>query len=356
MPTTSTTPDPLSETEAKTLPMEEEGYALGCNGNAKSTTHSHAAKKPLEAQTSSKDMKKSNPNPSPLSQNLPFSCSTSSNEALQGSTIHINSNHPCDSPTVQISASHQPLFFPPHHFASLSNLRHCLLKKMTGRWTAKKFQRPKYSNLNGSQKMRLCKARKECHQRMRQAMLNPTPPALSRSYPLNSLNMREDPLRRTLNEGGSKEDIDNQNLSSQEVNCMINHIRLNVTSLMTQVPYNMMHKVQLFPWSTNKKAQTRDPMWLNQDQFQLPSPRFNVMSILVWNCRGERHPDFVSTALDHITLHKPIVAVVTETRVRAAKARKIFNRLPFDTTKTQKPLALGEVSGCYGILKLLSST
>ncbi|XP_022723781.1 uncharacterized protein LOC111280610 [Durio zibethinus] len=57
------------------------------------------------------------------------------------------------------------------------------------------------------------------------------------------------------------------------------------------------------------------------------------MSMLLWNCRGERHPNFVRTVRELAGTHGPNIMVITETRARGEDVRHIIDRLPFDSWK-----------------------
>ncbi|XP_022752295.1 uncharacterized protein LOC111301045 [Durio zibethinus] len=57
------------------------------------------------------------------------------------------------------------------------------------------------------------------------------------------------------------------------------------------------------------------------------------MSMLLWNCRGARHPNFVRTVRELAGMHGPDIMVITETRARGEDVRHIIDRLPFDSWK-----------------------
>ena len=54
-----------------------------------------------------------------------------------------------------------------------------------------------------------------------------------------------------------------------------------------------------------------------------PSP----MKVLVWNYKGASNPNFCNNFLDIIHLHKPIIAIVLETRIPSDRAN---SNLGFD--------------------------
>ncbi|OMO77087.1 hypothetical protein COLO4_25350 [Corchorus olitorius] len=57
---------------------------------------------------------------------------------------------------------------------------------------------------------------------------------------------------------------------------------------------------------------------------------FPMMTILVWNYRGVRNPEFLRDARDLIRFHNPDTLIVTETKARISEAQQVVGRLPFD--------------------------
>lgn len=57
---------------------------------------------------------------------------------------------------------------------------------------------------------------------------------------------------------------------------------------------------------------------------------FKLMNILIWNCRGAMKPQFRKTAMDLVGWHRPLIMVITETRMSGARADEIIGTLPFD--------------------------
>lgn len=80
---------------------------------------------------------------------------------------------------------------------------------------------------------------------------------------------------------------------------------------------HIFHKKEVLPLMLLESD--KDP--LRFDRYQGIPPYLKPMTILVWNCRGAKHHDFV-----------PIVHImwITETKVCAKKVRKTVDKLPFD--------------------------
>ena len=64
---------------------------------------------------------------------------------------------------------------------------------------------------------------------------------------------------------------------------------------------------------------------LDMSSFTLPT-----MNIVVWNYRGALKPKFKQTVADLINWHKPVVMIITETRVSGFRAEEVIQGLPFD--------------------------
>ena len=64
--------------------------------------------------------------------------------------------------------------------------------------------------------------------------------------------------------------------------------------------------------------------------FDSTTTPFKIMNILIWNCRGAMKPQFRKTVMDLVNWHRPLIMVITETRMSGAKADKIIETLPFD--------------------------
>ena len=64
---------------------------------------------------------------------------------------------------------------------------------------------------------------------------------------------------------------------------------------------------------------------LDRSSFTLPT-----MNIVVWNCRGALKAKFKQTMADLINWHKPVVMIITETRVNSFRAEEVIQGLPFD--------------------------
>ena len=64
--------------------------------------------------------------------------------------------------------------------------------------------------------------------------------------------------------------------------------------------------------------------------FDVSSPSYKTMNILIWNCRGAMKPQFRKTVMDLVDWHSPILMVITETRMSGARVDEIIEALPFD--------------------------
>ena len=58
---------------------------------------------------------------------------------------------------------------------------------------------------------------------------------------------------------------------------------------------------------------------LDRPFFTLPT-----MNIVVWNCRGALKPKFKQTVADLINWHKPVVMIITETRVSGFRVEEVI--------------------------------
>lgn len=54
------------------------------------------------------------------------------------------------------------------------------------------------------------------------------------------------------------------------------------------------------------------------------------MNILMWNCKGALNLNFKRRVFEMVMNHRPLIMVITETRVGGEGARKIIEGLPFD--------------------------
>ena len=97
------------------------------------------------------------------------------------------------------------------------------------------------------------------------------------------------------------------------------------------------HLVTLFRgiWESRKELlelwrlrDTKDSSSLSN--FDVSSPSFKTMNILIWNCRGAMKPQFRKTVMDLVDWHSPILMVITETRMSGARVDEIIEALPFD--------------------------
>ena len=97
------------------------------------------------------------------------------------------------------------------------------------------------------------------------------------------------------------------------------------------------HLVTLFRgiWESRKELlelwrlrDTKDSSSLSN--FDVSSPSYKTMNILIWNCRGAMKPQFKKTVMDLVDWHSPILMVITETRMSGARVDEIIEALPFD--------------------------
>ena len=97
------------------------------------------------------------------------------------------------------------------------------------------------------------------------------------------------------------------------------------------------HLVTLFRgiWESRKELlelwrlrDTKDSFSLSN--FDVSSPSYKTMNILIWNCRGAMKPQFRKTVMDLVDWHSPILMVITETRMSGARVDEIIEALPFD--------------------------
>lgn len=54
------------------------------------------------------------------------------------------------------------------------------------------------------------------------------------------------------------------------------------------------------------------------------------MNILMWNCKGALNLNFKRRVFETVMNHRPLIMVITETKVGGERARKIIEGLPFD--------------------------
>ena len=76
---------------------------------------------------------------------------------------------------------------------------------------------------------------------------------------------------------------------------------------------------------------------MNPSHVEVPMDQIIKMNILMWNCRGALNPDFKWRVFEMAVNHRPLIMVITETRVGGSRAEKIIKGLPFDgfiTTET----------------------
>ncbi|OMO51918.1 hypothetical protein COLO4_37466 [Corchorus olitorius] len=92
----------------------------------------------------------------------------------------------------------------------------------------------------------------------------------------------------------------------------------------------ILNKITLYPWFTTLQEKAKDSGWIKSEQIPSINPKTSTMSIVFWNYRGARHPDFLRTAKDLVAIHKPLVFIITETRLRGSDALNIIDKLPFD--------------------------
>ena len=57
---------------------------------------------------------------------------------------------------------------------------------------------------------------------------------------------------------------------------------------------------------------------------------FQVMNIIIWNCRGALKPNFQSHVRELVRVHDPAVFVVMETHLGGERTKDITDCLPFD--------------------------
>lgn len=54
------------------------------------------------------------------------------------------------------------------------------------------------------------------------------------------------------------------------------------------------------------------------------------MNILMWNCKGALNLNFKRRVFETVMNHRPLIMVITETKVGGERTRKIIEVLPFD--------------------------
>lgn len=64
--------------------------------------------------------------------------------------------------------------------------------------------------------------------------------------------------------------------------------------------------------------------------FDSTSTSYEIMNILIWNCKGAMKPQFRKTMMDLVEWHSPILMVITETRLSGARVDEIIESLPLD--------------------------
>ena len=100
---------------------------------------------------------------------------------------------------------------------------------------------------------------------------------------------------------------------------------------------------------------------MNPSRVEVPMDQIIKMNILMWNCRGALNPDFKRRVFEIAVNHRPLIMVITATRVGGSRAEKIIDGLPFNgfiTTDT-----IGYAGGLWILwrsedadVKLLSAT
>ncbi|KAI8014894.1 hypothetical protein LOK49_LG05G02348 [Camellia lanceoleosa] len=85
------------------------------------------------------------------------------------------------------------------------------------------------------------------------------------------------------------------------------------------------HLITLIPALWNNSSLQLNPGWLTPEEETLPEgdlsrpppPLFTPpMKILIWNYRGAANPHFRRHLFDLLTVYKPQILVITETRVK----------------------------------------
>ena len=79
-----------------------------------------------------------------------------------------------------------------------------------------------------------------------------------------------------------------------------------------------------------RSRDTEDSSSLSEFGASSSSSSFNIMNILIWNCRGAMKPLFRKTVMDLVDWHSPLLMVIMETRMSGARADEIIETLPFD--------------------------
>lgn len=77
---------------------------------------------------------------------------------------------------------------------------------------------------------------------------------------------------------------------------------------------------------------------------------FKLMNILIWNCRGAMKPQFRKTVMDLVGWHRPLIMVITKTRMSGARADEIIETLPFDGAVVADTIRF--VGGIWLLLRL----
>ncbi len=100
----------------------------------------------------------------------------------------------------------------------------------------------------------------------------------------------------------------------------------------------MEHTATLMKGERATKRFLKDIGWSLMEQMrslpqidECPTPDLSlIMNIIMWNCRGALNPNFHRSISELINCHSPSMMIVTETRVRGARAKKITDTFPFD--------------------------
>ena len=135
------------------------------------------------------------------------------------------------------------------------------------------------------------------------------------------------------------------------------NIACTLVSKTNQAPMGVLkHLINLFPGILDKKTDLTQA-WSLREVGKNPSPTwfdfrtnpFPIMNIITWNCRGVMKPNFKKTLLDLVAWHKPIVMVITETRMGGDRANVIIRTLPFNGAYLTKTIGYAAGYGFYGI-------
>ena len=81
---------------------------------------------------------------------------------------------------------------------------------------------------------------------------------------------------------------------------------------------------------------------MNPSQAEYPLDQCAKMNVLMWNFRGALNPDFKRRIFEMAVNHRPVIMVITETRVGGSRVERIIEGLPFDGFITTETIGYAE--------------